>query len=92
MRIYCHGVNIRFKNQNLQQQRMRSGDISTSHYLTVIQDDVAVHVLYCRDEKMDDTKTAAFIVKALVFNWADVVELEIEDTIGSYLQDPIEEE
>lgn len=77
--IKCRGAYVRFNGQNLQQQRIRFSDITTADFLIVQRNTLEIIVKYCRSF---EDKT--MVLKELVFNRANVVELEIEETMDAY--------
>lgn len=76
MIMTCKQINIRFKNQNLHQQRIRYSDYTGASLLSVVMNQHFITVSY-----LYNSDTGLKPLKVLTFNYNEVVEVEAEDSL-----------
>lgn len=84
MKLTCKECNIRFKNANLHQQRIRAGDQTAASHLevSITSEFITVMYMYVAKDK-DGIPTVSKPMKVLVFNKDEIVEVECENGVSA---------
>lgn len=77
MILTCKQVNIRFKSQNLHQQRIRYSDYTGASTLSVAMNKDFITVSYLYKSQSNELKP----LKVLTFNTNEIIEVESEESL-----------